>query len=86
MRCVRAGWPARANSGRPSTQRAERYAALAHATLAGERAGSSAAGEQPKFTACVADADGSPRHVIVKFSEPVEGNPVARRWADLLIC
>ena len=67
-------------------QRAERYAALAQATLAGERIGSSAAGEQPKFTACVEDADGSLRHVIVKFSEPVEGNPVATRWADLLIC
>ena len=68
------------------SQRTERYAALAQATLAGERAGSSAAGEQPKFTACIEDEDGSPRHVIVKFSEPVEGNPVARRWADLLIC
>ncbi len=70
----------------PASQRAERYAALAQATLAGERPGSSAAGEQPKFTACVEDADGSLRHVIVKFSEVVEGNPVARRWADLLIC
>ena len=49
-------------------------------------AGSSAAGEQPKFTACVEDSDGALRHVIVKFSEPVEANPVARRWADLLIC
>lgn len=70
----------------PSAQRSERYATLARATLAGERAGSSAAGEQPKFTACVAEADGSLRHVIVKFSDPVEGNPVAQRWADLLIC
>ncbi len=70
----------------PAPQRTERYAALAQATLAGERAGSSAAGEQPKFTACVEDADGSLRHVIVKFSESVEGNPVAQRWADLLIC
>jgi hypothetical protein len=68
------------------SQRAEHYAALAQATLAGERAGSSAAGEQPKFTACVGDAGDSVRHVIVKFSEPVEGNPIARRWADLLIC
>ncbi|EIM03148.1 putative DNA-binding transcriptional regulator [Rhodanobacter denitrificans] len=70
----------------PSPQRAERYAALAQATLAGERAGSSAAGEQPKFTACIEDGDGSLRHVIVKFSESIEANPVARRWADLLIC
>ncbi|HWU75241.1 MAG TPA: type II toxin-antitoxin system HipA family toxin YjjJ [Rhodanobacter sp.] len=70
----------------PARQRGEHYAALAQATLAGERAGSSAAGEQTKFTACIAGADGSLRHVIVKFSESVEGNPVAQRWADLLIC
>jgi hypothetical protein len=70
----------------PASRRTERYATLAQATLAGERVGSSAAGEQPKFTACVEDGDGSLRHVIVKFSEPVEGNPVAQRWADLLIC
>lgn len=70
----------------PASRRTERYATLAQATLAGERAGSSAAGEQPKFTACVENADGSLRHVIVKFSESVEGNPVAQRWADLLIC
>jgi hypothetical protein len=70
----------------PASRRADRYAALAQATLAGERAGSSAAGEQPKFTACVEDADGSLRYVLVKFSEPVEGNPVAQRWADLLTC
>lgn len=69
----------------PAAQRATQYATMAQATLAGERIGSSAAGEQPKFTACIADDDGTLRHVIVKFSEPVEGNPVARRWADLLI-
>jgi Uncharacterized protein related to capsule biosynthesis enzymes len=70
----------------PSSQRAERYAALAQATLAGERIGSSAAGEQPKFTAGIEEADGTVRHVIVKFTERIEGNPVSRRWADLLIC
>jgi len=66
--------------------RARHYGALADATLAGERVGSSAAGEQPKFTACVEQADGALRQVIVKFSEPVAGNPVGQRWADLLIC
>lgn len=70
----------------PAATRGQRYGELAQATLAGERIGSSAAGEQPKFTACVADADGSQRHVIVKFSEPADGNPAARRWADLLVC
>ena len=69
-----------------SRARAERYAALAQATLAGESVGSSAAGEQPKFTACVDGVDGTPRHVIVKFSDRIQGNPTSRRWADLLIC
>ena len=66
--------------------RHRRYDELARAALAGEPVGSSAAGEQPKFTTVVEGEDGVPRHVIVKFSEPVEGNPLGRRWADLLIC
>jgi hypothetical protein len=70
----------------PAATRGQHYAEWAQAALAGERIGSSAAGEQPKFTACVTDADGSLRHVIVKFSEPVNGHPTARRWADLLVC
>ena len=68
-----------------STQREQRYAALADATLAGEQVGSSAAGEQPKFTACIETDSGELQRVIVKFSERVDTNPVARRWADLLI-
>lgn len=70
----------------PSASRTHRYAELAEAALAGESVGSSAAGEQPKFTATVQDANGTMRHVIVKFSEPVDSNSAARRWADLLIC
>lgn len=70
----------------PVAIRGDRYAALAEAALAGDEVGSSAAGEQPKFTACVGDTDGRCRHVIVKFSESVDGNPSARRWADLLLC
>jgi hypothetical protein len=70
----------------PAQARTDRYAELADATLAGSEVGSSAAGEQPKFTACIETAEGSPRHVIVKFSGPVNSSPVARRWADLLIC
>lgn len=69
----------------PSALRAQRYAALADATLAGEPVGSSAAGEQPKFTACVETTEGDLQHVIVKFSERVDTNPIGRRWADLLI-
>lgn len=60
------------------------YPALAAAALAGEVGGSSPGGEQPKFTALVADADGDPRPVLVKFSEPLD-TPSGRRWADLLI-
>jgi hypothetical protein len=60
------------------------YPVRADATLAGEWPGSSAAGEQPKFTACVSDPGGGVRHVIVKFSGK-EGRAEDRRWADLLL-
>lgn len=60
--------------------RAAHYPRLAQAALAGEATGSSAGGEQPKFTAMV-DERGA---VIVKFSELVS-SPVGRRWADLII-
>lgn len=72
-------------AGMPVALREQAYARLAEAALAGEPVGSSAAGEQPKFTATVVDANGETRHVIVKFSEPVD-TPGARRWADLLVC
>lgn len=65
---------------------AERVAAwprLAEAALQGEEVGSSAGGEQPKFTATLALDDGTAQAVIVKFSERA-GTPAAQRWADLL--
>ena len=49
-------------------QKAAAYARLALEAARGETAGSSAGGEQPKFTAYAVTTDG-PRHVIVKFSE-----------------
>jgi hypothetical protein len=64
--------------------RASAYAACATAALANEVPGSSAGGEQPKFTATVATAEGY-RHVIVKFS-PTRDSAVGSRWADLLVC
>ena len=67
-----------------STTRAQRYAALADAAMAGEIPGSSAGGEQPKFAVCLEDAE-TFRHVLVKFSPPID-SPVGRRWADLLVC
>ena len=60
------------------------YPAKADASLAGEWPGSSAAGEQPKFTARVSAAGGALRHVIVKFNGS-GGRPEDRRWADLLV-
>jgi len=60
------------------------YEALAQAALAGEPPGSSAAGEQPKFTAQIRSHADS-RHVLVKFS-PQRTTAVGQRWADLLLC
>jgi len=51
----------------PEAARAERYGPLARLAMAGESPGSSAGGEQQKFTACVERSDGVLRHVIVKF-------------------
>ncbi len=59
------------------------YARLANAAACGEHPGSSAAGEQPKFTTYAMTPDG-PRHVLVKFSE-AEAGPVSERWGDLLL-
>jgi len=61
----------------------EAYPRLAAEMLAGEWPGSSAAGEQPKFTACIRTGDHAVQHVIVKFSGR-GGRPEDRRWADLL--
>lgn len=69
----------------PVNERSARYAGIAADALKGAQPGSSAGGEQPKFVACVDDGGGALRHVIVKFTEPVDSLPTARRWADLLI-
>ena len=53
------------------------YTALADAAERGDLPGSSAGGEQPKFTAFTG------RHVLVKFTSS-DVNPVSRRWRDLL--
>jgi hypothetical protein len=62
--------------------KAAAYARLAEAAVRGEVQGSSAGGEQPKFTAC-ADVDGAVAHVIVKFTARTD-TPVSERWRDLL--
>lgn len=60
------------------------YPELARLSLAQGLAGSSAAGEFPKFTA-MRDIDGAPVAVIVKFSG-ADDSAAVRRWADLLVC
>ena len=59
------------------------YDGLAEAATEGRVAGSSADGEQPKFSTRVIDAGGTIREVLVKFSPP-RGTPFGERWNDLL--
>jgi hypothetical protein len=66
---------------RPITVFEKDYPEIANRVMNGELAGSSAGGEQPKFTAFNGDTQS---HVIVKFSSEGE-NEVATRWRDILI-
>lgn len=64
-------------------EKSRRYPELAAEALAGEIVGSSAGGEQPKFT-CFAETPAGEAHVLVKFSVALD-TPIAQRWADLLV-
>lgn len=66
-------------------ERLQAYPTLAEAATQGDPPGSSAGGEQPKFTCMVRRSDGTLEHAIVKFS-PRTGSESGRRWADLLVC
>jgi len=68
-------------------ERSVRYPKMAEDSMQGEPPGSSAGGEQPKFTAVIRREDDGMlvEHVIVKFS-PQVNTPSGRRWGDLLIC
>jgi hypothetical protein len=59
------------------------YDELAKSATIGPIAGSSADGEQPKFSTRVIDANGQVREVLVKFS-PQRNTPFGERWHDLL--
>jgi hypothetical protein len=61
------------------------YADLAEAAIATGVAGSSAAGEFPKFTALRELPGSGTPHVIVKFSG-ADGSAAVTRWSDLLVC
>ncbi len=66
---------------KPTAVTTEDYPKLAEDVMNGIVPGSSAGGEQPKFTAFCGDQSA---HVIVKFS-PKGDEPTARRWRDILI-
>jgi hypothetical protein len=68
----------------PESERERLYALLADRANQGDAPGSSAGGEQPKFTSAIRRDDGRVEHVIVKFSAP-RTSAHGRRWADLLI-
>ena len=63
----------------PQETSVDAYPSLAEQVLSGPVPGSSAGGEQPKFTAF-----GPAGHVLVKFS-PRGNGPEATRWRDILI-
>jgi hypothetical protein len=66
------------------TERLTGYAHRAEDTLQGRVAGSSAAGEQPKFTAEIGSSLAHVQHVLVKFSPPLD-TVSGQRWSDLLV-
>lgn len=66
-----------------AADRSRAFPALAEAAIAGVTPGPALGGVQPKFGALVGD-EGSPSHVLVKFS-PAEYSPSARRWCDLIV-
>jgi hypothetical protein len=66
----------------PRDARATEYPRYARLSMAGTPPGSSAQGEQPKFTAQVA-YNAQSVAVIVKFSPP-RSTAIGRRWGDLL--
>ncbi|MCF6209906.1 MAG: type II toxin-antitoxin system HipA family toxin YjjJ [Gammaproteobacteria bacterium] len=66
---------------KPVVRSVQDYPALADSVMSGVIPGSSAGGEQPKFTAFCGDCSA---HVIVKFS-PKGNDAIAWRWRDILI-
>jgi DNA-binding transcriptional ArsR family regulator len=69
----------------PAHERVTHYAQLAERAMQDDFTGSSAGGEQPKFTARIREANGSIRSVLVKFTE-ASNTTSKRRWVDLLVC
>jgi hypothetical protein len=66
---------------KPISTNESEYPYLADSVMSGEIPGSSAGGEQPKFTAYCGNRSA---HVIVKFT-PRGDNEIANRWRDILL-
>lgn len=69
----------------PARRLLQAYAGLAEQAVAAGVAGSSAAGEFPKFPALRDLAGSATPHVLVKFSG-ADSSASVRRWSDLLVC
>lgn len=67
-------------------ERPKVFPSLAGFSNSGRFAGSSAAGEQPKFAVNLWLDDGSSADVIVKFARIDPDNAATRRWGNLLLC
>jgi hypothetical protein len=65
-------------------ERPSAYPVMANQAIDGILPGSSAGGEQPKFSALVGPAS-APYHALVKFS-PADDSLASGRWRDLLLC
>jgi HipA-like C-terminal domain len=68
----------------PQVQTSDAFPALAERALSGELIGSSAAGEQPKFSCWLRNAAGEIGAYQIKFSPPMTTD-AGRRWGDLLV-
>jgi serine/threonine protein kinase HipA of HipAB toxin-antitoxin module len=68
----------------PQALRLAHYDEMARRANLGDTPGSSAAGDQPKFTCSVLRTDGQIDPVIVKFSADL-ATASGRRWGDLLL-
>ena len=67
----------------PQLHSKEAFPALAERALSGDVMGSSAAGEQPKFSCWLRNSQGEVGAYLVKFSPPMAPG-AGQRWADLL--
>ena len=83
---MRIAWEYSTLPGNPIADRTTIYVTLAQRTGSERRPGSSAAGEQPKFTSSFIQSEDLSEDVIVKFVQIDPDNAATRRWGNLLLC